>query len=124
MQLDVNGGQPGSLHAEVLADGRWQDPYWNMKVAVVDHLRPDITYFVQQGLVGDDILRAALVAYNPRSQQHRGDHQERWKPGLAHHGQELLGGRAGAHREALGRLGLDVGERHGEDSREAHHPDQ
>lgn len=64
MQLDRNGGSAGSLHAQILADGRWADPYWSMKSAVLDHLRPDITYFVSQGLTGDDILRAALVAYN------------------------------------------------------------
>lgn len=63
MQLDdrVTGGQ---VHGAIIADGRWADPYWNIKAAVVDHLKPDLRFFEKKGLTGDALLRAAVAAYN------------------------------------------------------------
>lgn len=63
MQLDdrVHGG---TLHKDVIADGRWAEPYWNLKTAVVDHLKPDLAFFARHGLEGDAQLRAAVAAYN------------------------------------------------------------
>lgn len=63
MQLD-DRTKGGTFHGAVIADGRWQDPYWNMKAAVVDHIKPDQSYFTGKGLTGDALLRATVAAYN------------------------------------------------------------
>lgn len=51
-------------HSDFLDNYDWTDPYTNVQYAIHNVLKPNLDFFTQKGLQGDQLVSAAVAAYN------------------------------------------------------------